>query len=216
MKSIIAKIIMGVVKLIELDLFQRIANKYWLYINPLKFRNKGVRMGRNAILRNRIYLVMRGHCSMEMGDRVVISSGDGINPLCRNICAEIFVDDGAKLSIGSETGLSSPTIWCQHEVTIGSHVLIGGDVIIIDTDAHSLDYHDRRNEWVPNSGALKKAKCAPIHIGNDVLIGTRAIILKGVTIGDRSIIAAGAVVCSNVPEDELWGGNPAKFIKKLV
>ena len=202
-------------KLIELDLFQRIANKYWLYINPLKFKNAGVRMGSNAVLRNRIYLKKRGNSVMEMGNHVVISSGDGINPLCRNICAEIFVDDGARLSIGSQTGMSSPTIWCQHEITIGSRVLIGGDVIIIDTDAHSLDYRDRRNEWIPNSGALKKAKCAPIHIGDDVLIGTRAVILKGVTIGDRSIIAAGAVVCSDVPADELWGGNPAKFIKKL-
>ena len=206
---------MGGVKLIELDLFQRIANKYWLYINPLKFKNAGVRMGSNAVLRNRIYLKKRGNSVMEMGNHVVISSGDGINPLCRNICAEIFVDDGARLSIGSQTGMSSPTIWCQHEITIGSRVLIGGDVIIIDTDAHSLDYRDRRNEWIPNSGALKKAKCAPIHIGDDVLIGTRAVILKGVTIGDRSIIAAGAVVCSDVPADELWGGNPAKFIKKL-
>ena len=202
-------------KLIELDLFQRIANKYWLYINPLKFKNAGVRMGSNAVLRNRIYLKKRGNSVMEMGNHVVISSGGGINPLCRNICAEIFVDDGARLSIGSQTGMSSPTIWCQHEITIGSRVLIGGDVIIIDTDAHSLDYRDRRNEWIPNSGALKKAKCAPIHIGDDVLIGTRAVILKGVTIGDRSIIAAGAVVCSDVPADELWGGNPAKFIKKL-
>ena len=172
-------------------------------------------MGSNAVLRNRIYLRKRGNSVMEMGNQVVISSGDGINPLCRNICAEIFVDNGAKLSIGSQTGMSSPTIWCQHEITIGSHVLIGGDAIIIDTDAHSLDYRDRRNEWVPNSGALQKAKCAPIHIGDDVLIGTRAIILKGVTIGDRSVIAAGAVVCSDVPADELWGGNPAKFIKKL-
>ena len=206
---------MGGVKLIELDLFQRIANKYWLYINPLKFKNAGVRMGSNAVLRNRIYLKKRGNSVMEMGNHVVISSGGGINPLCRNICAEIFVDDGARLSIGSQTGMSSPTIWCQHEITIGSRVLIGGDVIIIDTDAHSLDYRDRRNEWIPNSGALKKAKCAPIHIGDDVLIGTRAVILKGVTIGDRSIIAAGAVVCSDVPADELWGGNPAKFIKKL-
>lgn len=52
-------------------------------------------------------------------------------------------------------------------------------------------------------------------ICDDVFIGCRSIILKGVTIGARSIIAAGSVVTKDVPADEIWGGNPAQFIKKI-
>ena len=52
-----------------------------------------------------------------------------------------------------------------------------------------------------------------VEIGNNVFIGMHSIILKGCTIGDNSIIAAGSVVCSDVPAGEIWGGNPAKFIK---
>ena len=54
----------------------------------------------------------------------------------------------------------------------------------------------------------------PIHIGKRVWIGSGAIILPGVNIGDNSVIAAGSVVTKDVPENCLYGGNPAKFIKK--
>lgn len=57
------------------------------------------------------------------------------------------------------------------------------------------------------------AKTKPIIIGNHVLIGTQCMILKGVTIGDRSIIAAGSVVTKDIPSDCIAGGNPAKIIK---
>ncbi len=59
------------------------------------------------------------------------------------------------------------------------------------------------------------AKCAPIHIGSHVLIGTRCIILKGVTIGQGSIIAAGSIVTKDVPANVIAGGNPCKVIKKI-
>lgn len=62
---------------------------------------------------------------------------------------------------------------------------------------------------------MQNAKTAPIVIGDYVFIGARCMILKGVTIGDRSIVAAGSVVTKSIPADELWGGVPAKFIKKL-
>lgn len=57
-------------------------------------------------------------------------------------------------------------------------------------------------------------KTGPISIGDDVFIGANCIINKGITIGDRSIVAAGIVVVKSIPEDEICGGNPAKLIKK--
>jgi acetyltransferase-like isoleucine patch superfamily enzyme len=55
----------------------------------------------------------------------------------------------------------------------------------------------------------------PIVIGDDVFIGANSIVLKGVNIGDRSIIGAGSVVSKNIPADEIWAGNPIKFIKRI-
>lgn len=52
-------------------------------------------------------------------------------------------------------------------------------------------------------------------IGDNVLIGAHSIILKGVTIGNNAVVAAGSVVSRSIPANELWGGNPAKFIKKI-
>lgn len=59
------------------------------------------------------------------------------------------------------------------------------------------------------------AASAPIVIKDDVLIGTRCIILKGVTIGARSIIAAGSIVTKSIPADCIAGGNPCKVIRKI-
>lgn len=83
--------------------------------------------------------------------------------------------------------------------------------MIMDFNFHSTDWHNRldRKEDVNNR------RNAPIKIGDVVFIGARSIICKGVTIGDHSMIAAGSVVVKYVPANEVWGGNPAKFIKKI-
>lgn len=90
-------------------------------------------------------------------------------------------------------------------MTIGNNVLIGPNVSIY-TACHPLDADRRRtfDEWAE-----------PVTIGNDVWIGGGAIILPGVEIGDRCVVAAGAVVTKNVPADSLVGGNPARIIRKL-
>lgn len=56
---------------------------------------------------------------------------------------------------------------------------------------------------------------APVVIGNNVFIGMDTLVLKGVTIGDRAVVAARSVVTKSIPADEVWGGNPAKFIRKI-
>ena len=55
----------------------------------------------------------------------------------------------------------------------------------------------------------------PVIIGNNVFIGMDSLILKGVTIGDYAIVAARSVVTKSIPAGEVWGGNPAKFIRKI-
>lgn len=115
----------------------------------------------------------------------------------------------AKLQIGDDTGFSGVSLYCSKEIIIGKFCNFGGNVMIWDTDFHPLDYQARRKHEIDN------IKCAPIYIGDDVLVGANSIILKGISIGDRVIIGAGSVVCKTIPSDEVWAGNPAKFIRKI-
>lgn len=121
---------------------------------------------------------------------------------------------GASLIIHDNVGMSSTGIYCLNSVEIGNHVLIGADTIIMDNNFHSLDYSMRGTS---KEGYLHKGtiNTAPVVIGDNVFIGTRCIINKGINIGEGAIIAAGSVVVSDIPAWEVWGGNPAKVIKSL-
>lgn len=121
----------------------------------------------------------------------------------------MFCEPGARIEIGNNVGISNSAIHAAESVIIGDDVLLGGDCRIYDTDFHSISFKDRRS--VPDV----KAKHASVRVGNGVFIGAHSMILKGVTIGDRSVVAAGSVVTKSIPEDELWGGVPARFIRKL-
>jgi len=166
-----------------------------------------------------IHLKVRKGAEITIGNCVEISSGDAHNPLCRNIEACLCAErPGSIIEIGDNSGLSSPCIWAKERITIGKRVKIGGDYILMDSDAHSLDWHDRASHEILKNGLsrdLSNAKTVPINIEDDVLIGTRCIILKGVTIGARSIIAAGSVVTKNIPSDCIAGGNPARVIQYI-
>lgn len=91
----------------------------------------------------------------------------------------------------------------QGGVYIGDDVLIGSHVVLA-TINHGMAPGERKDNHL-----------APIHIGNGVWIGSHVTILPGVTIGDHSVIAAGAVVTKDVPENVIVGGVPAKVIKEI-
>lgn len=115
----------------------------------------------------------------------------------------ISVNNGAILELGSGYTNNSVEIVCFEKIKIGHDVAISKGVIIRDSDNHII------NNRMDNVSA-------PIIIGNHVWIGLGAIILKGVRIGDGAIIAAGAVVNRDVPENTLAAGVPAKIIKRNI
>lgn len=120
----------------------------------------------------------------------------------------IAVADNAELIVGDQSGFSGVSIFCTSRISIGKYVNCGGNVSIWDTDFHPLELNARRRHDV------SRIKKAPIAIGDDVFLGAQSIILKGVSIGDGAIIASGSVVTKNVPPHEIWGGNPARYIRK--
>lgn len=135
----------------------------------------------------------------------ILSSGIEMFDSCR-----IAVLPGATLTIGDNTGMSQVSITCKDSIKIGLHVTIGAGAMIFDTNFHNTDWRVRRTKE-----DLKTARTAPVVINDDCFIGARTIICKGVTIGSRSVIAAGSVVVSDSPNDCVAGGNPCRIIKYL-
>jgi acetyltransferase-like isoleucine patch superfamily enzyme len=113
----------------------------------------------------------------------------------------ISINEGARLVLGSGYVNMHAAIDCYSTITIGDEVAISERVVIRDSDNHRIGDQERS---------------APIHIGDRVWIGLNAVILKGVTIGDGAVVAAGAVVTRDVPPGSLVGGVPAKVIKEGI
>lgn len=187
------------------NLFGTLRIKCFPYINRMILKSHSAILGKNVCIPGKVSWVIRGG-KIWIGDNFYFSSGDGVNPIASNLQGAIYVENGASLTIGNHVGMSSTRIWTHESVTIGDHVKIGACVLIMDTDAHPMDYLTRRSSGLGT-------KSAPIVIEDDVWIGAHSIILKGVRIGARSVIGAGSVVTKSIPSDSVAAGNPCRVIK---
>lgn len=174
--------------------------------NQMFLKYYKVRVGKNLTCAGR--LIIQGHGTYHLGDNVTIYSKETVNPIGggRTVFQTIA---GGRIILGNQVGMSHAVLCARSEIKIEDNVLIGGGVKIFDHDFHSLDYKERMQNGDAN------VKTAPILIKEGAFIGAHAIILKGVTVGRHSVIGAGAVVTKNVPDNEVWAGNPAKFVKEL-
>lgn len=145
-----------------------------------------------------------------LGNNVVITSSWKANPSGGGQTRTLFtVGENGTLKIGNNCGISNSTIVCQHSIVLEDNVNIGVNSVVYDTDMHSVEYEYRMER--PD----KHIKVKPVIIKEGAWVGGHSIVLKGVTIGRHSVVAAGSVVTKNIPDNELWGGNPAKFIRKI-
>ncbi len=154
-------------------------------------------------------ITVRGGGRLTIGPGFRMNSRFYGNSLSVTPCA-IHVGEGATLSIGRNVGISSCFITAAESVTIEDNVKIGGGCYIMDTDFHSLDPAARLDR------TTDRPLTAPVVIRENAFIGAASIILKGVTIGRNSVVGAGSVVCRDIPDNELWAGNPARFIRTLT
>ena len=121
----------------------------------------------------------------------------------------INVNAGAKLSLGSGYMNHDCVIDCFDSISIGHHVVISERVVLRDSDNHTI----KDMEAISSD---ESAVTAPIVIGDHVWIGMNVIVLKGVTIGEGAVVAAGSVVNKDVPSHCLVAGVPAKVVKTDV
>jgi acetyltransferase-like isoleucine patch superfamily enzyme len=131
-----------------------------------------------------------------------------------------FEKPNAQIRIGSRTHVGGGTLLgAAHLIEIGDDVLVAFDVLITDHNSHSLCFAERGSdvrEWIRERKDWTHVAMVPVRIGNKAWIGARAIILKGVTIGEGAVVGAGSVVTKDVPAWTIVAGNPARIIRALT
>jgi len=175
-----------------------------------KFKLLGCPVGKGFKIDGKLWIRVQKKGRIRIGDNVKINSRFGSNLVgLANPAVFQCLDDGI-ITIGNNSGLSSAVLSARSSITIGENVNIGGNVRIFDHNFHSLDFRNRRYPLKDQADC----RTGPVRIGDDVFVGTNAMILKGVKIGSRAVIGAGSVVHCDVPADEIWAGNPARLVKK--
>ncbi len=175
-------------------------------INFLNMKRKLCQYGDNFHVNGIVFIHGRKN-GVIIGKNCTIQSLGTINPTSGFSHTYLRVENDATIRIGNNVGISHANITAFSDITIDDDVLIGSGVKIWDTDFHPVNYQDRVENKEPSS--------RPIHIKEGAFIGACSIILKGVTIGKHSVIGAGSVVTHDVPDNEVWAGNPAKLVRKL-
>ena len=189
------------------NILKKIRTLYFKLINNIIMKKNNVQYKDNIKINGIINLHNQGKISL--GENLKINSGIKYNPIGGNINMSIHVGENAKLTIGNNCAMSNVAICCKKEINIRDNVYIGGDCRIYDTDFHSIKLNYRIEKSDPD------IKTGSVLIEDGAFIGASCIILKGVKIGSNSVIGAGSVVTKDIPPNQIWCGNPAKYIKDI-
>ena len=157
-------------------------------------RLRHCRLGRRVTVWGNPHVTATGE--IALGDRVTVHSF-----LSR---VQLSAGPGARLTVGDDTYINNGSVLsARRSVTVGERCQIATGVILMDADFHAVGDLDA------------PGKAAPIVIEDDVWLATRAVVLKGVTVGRGAVVAAGAVVTKDVPPHTLVAGVPARPIRSL-
>ena len=184
------------------------AELYLKSIQPFIWKQRKLSFGKNNTWLGFPIITNTKGAIIEIGNDCLFCSRSGQTALGVAHATVIrTLSPNARISIGNNVRMSGTTICSALEISIGDRCVIGADVIIADTDFHSLDSAIRST--VQDAA---NAQTEPLRIGNDVFIGGRSIILKGVTLGDKVVVGAGSIVTKSFSEGSIIAGNPAKLI----
>lgn len=162
--------------------------------------------GKNSIIKpflntaNEKYISIGDNVNIGSFCRITVSTEfGGVKCKSQN---QIRIKIGDNVDIGNNTFISS-----NNKIEIGNHVIMSAYVFITDHEHGFTDIKKNLHEQPLTEGGY-------VEIGDNVFLGVKSTILKNVTIGERSVVAANSVVTKDVPSYSLVAGNPAKIIKK--
>ena len=180
------------------NMLRKLWTRYCSFMLPVRVDPTWTLNGRPIIIRCAKSTIRIGGyfkaCSRSQGNSIGVLAPVYIRTL----------SETAQILIGDNVGVSGCSISARESVKIGNNVLIGSGALITDSDAHPVDFDERKKDMPGRS--------CPICIEDDVFVGARAIILKGVRIGCGSVVGAGAVVVNDVPPYSVVAGNPAVVV----
>ena len=181
----------------------------WLILPLAWWRLRGLDAGADWRCYGLPIIQRHRQSEVRIGRRMELRSSPTSNPLAPNHPV-IFSTrrPGASLSIGDDFGMTGGSLVCDQRISIGDRVWVGANAIITDTDFHPLDHEKRQRNPLD-------ANTAPVAIEDDVFIGMNALVLKGVTLGAGSVVAAGCVVTRDVPPRGVVVGNPARVVREV-
>jgi galactoside O-acetyltransferase len=173
-------------------------------VAPLAGRGQRVVAGHRCKIR---WWGLRGRAGrIEIGDDSIVNA------------RILFDSPRGVVRIGNRCYLGASTVVCHTGVTLGDDVIMSWGVTIVDHDSHTLDWQGRQNDvanWALGQKDWSKISIRHVDIRNKVWIGFGVSILKGVTLGEGSVVAAASVVTRDVPPYTLVAGNPARVIREL-
>ena len=163
-----------------------------------------------------LHAPQNGHSYLSIGEKSMIDS------------SFVFETESGHISVGNRVHIGGGTQLISRDgITIGNDVIIAWNCTIYDHNSHSVLWEERKDditlEWESarsgNSPLCNKnwsvVKSAPIHICDKAWLGFGVTVLKGVTIGEGAVVAAGSIVTKDVPPYTVVGGNPAAVIRTL-
>jgi acetyltransferase-like isoleucine patch superfamily enzyme len=192
-------------------MFSNLVDKLFSRVVP---GNRKRQFGKNVLIGNNTDITGSIDQSRAPNSKVIIGNDCMI---CGNISLET---NDAILEIGNNVFFGpGSSIVCTNKITIESDILISADCLIQDSDNHSTNFEIRKldvADWKRGYHDWSKHPSIPIKISRGAWLGAKVIVLKGVTIGNKSIVGAGSVVTKSTPDDSIFAGNPATFIKKVT
>jgi acetyltransferase-like isoleucine patch superfamily enzyme len=190
-------------------IYYKIARLYSWIVSSFKFYLNGVKYHRDFVGYGIPILDINLQGKFSIGKRFWFNSGKYHAMGGRQQQCYFVVAKGGEMTIGNNVGVTSVAFICHNKISIGNNVKIGINTVIYDTDFHSLDARMRNS----NPEKIDGVKTKPVIIHEGAFIGGHTTILKGVTIGKNSIVGAGSVVFESIPDEQIWAGNPAKYIR---
>jgi acetyltransferase-like isoleucine patch superfamily enzyme len=199
-------------KYIDIVLYRWQALVGFLSIQYFKLIFPTLRVGKEGKFWGKVHITIYDDGEIWIGDKAwVVSSWKRSGISLYSPCKLTSI--GGSIVIGIGVGLNGTTITSRKRIEIGDGTMIAPNTIIVDTDFHLPWPVEKR--WHPSPEDRDKTD-ASIQVGKNVWIGMNCLVLKGVTIGENSVIAAGSIVTRSLPPNCLAAGNPAVVIKMFT
>ncbi len=190
------------------EMMYKLNSLFYSHLMQIILFLKGIKIGNCTIFYNKAYFYRCPESKINIGNNCIFDSAKLHNLVGVNTrCIISTMSKHAQLYIGNSVGFSGVKISCAEKIIVGDGALMGANILMTDSDWHSLDPVRRDDKDL--------IRTKPIKIGNNVFVGANSIILKGTEIGDNSVIGAGSVVAGIIPSNVIAAGNPCKVIKAL-